>query len=186
MINKNIFEKKMINYTYLIIFFLIFSFSIVFIIRPTLITLFSLNKELSDLEKINKVYDDKIINFSQLQQYLETNRDKLVYLKESIPDKPNLNKIIDDLYKSSSMSGLIFKKVSVPEVNLKEEKEKKYNTVVFNVETFSDFSQIMSFLEILLNQRRLKSIQRLSVNRNKEASPSSQLKVEIKIEVGYL
>jgi Tfp pilus assembly protein PilO len=186
MINKNIFNKKMTDYTYLVMFFLFFSFSILFIIRPTLVTLFSLKKELFDLENVNKIYDDKIINFSQLQQYLETNRDKLIYLKEAVPDKPNLNKIIDDLYKSASISGLTFKRMSAPEVNLKEEKEKKYNTVVFNIETVSDFNQMMVFLENLSNQRRLKSIQKLLVSRNQEGSPSAQLKVEMKIEVGYL
>jgi len=187
MINKNIFDRKKItDYSYSILFFLFFSFSIFFIIRPTLVTLFSLKKELFDLENVNKIYDDKIINFSQLQQYLETNRDKLIYLKEAVPDKPNLNKIIDNLYKAASVSGITFKSMNAPEVSLKEEKEKKYNTVVFNIETISDFNQMMVFLEGLLNQRRLKSIQKLSVSHNEEGTSSAQLKVEMKIEMGYL
>jgi len=187
MINKNTFDRKKItDYSYSIMFFLFFSFSILFIIRPTLVTLFSLKKELTDLENVNRIYDDKIINFSQLQQYLETNRDKLIYLKEAIPDKPNLNKIIDNLYKAASVSGITFKSMSAPEVSLKEEKEKKYNTVVFNIETVSDFNQMMVFLESLLSQRRLTSVQKLSVSRNQEGSSSAQLKVEMKIEMGYL
>jgi len=186
MINKDIFNKRITDYTYLIFFFLLFSFSIFFIIRPTLITLFSLKKELSDLENVNKIYDDKIINFSQLQQYLENNRDKLIYLKEAVPDRPNLNKIIDDLYKSASISGLTFKKMGVSEVSLKEEKEKKYHTVILNIETVSDFNQMMVFLENLLNQRRLKSIQKLLINRNQEGTSSAELKIEMKIDASYL
>ena len=186
MINKNIFNKKMTDYTYLVMFFLFFSFAIIFIIRPTLVTLFSLKKEFTDLENVNRIYDDKITNFSQLQQYLEINRDKLIYLNEAIPDKPNLNRIIDNLYNVASVSGISFKSMSAPEVSLKEEKEKKYNTVVFNIETVSDFNQMTVFLEGLLNQRRLKSIQKLSISHNEEGTSSAQLKVEIKIEMGYL
>jgi len=186
MIGKNIFIKKANDYSYLIIFFLLFAFSVFFIIRPTLVNLFSLKRELLDLENINRIYDDKIINFGQLQQFLETNRESLVYLDEAIPDKPNLNKIIDDLYKTASGSGLTFDSLNTPEVNLKEKQSKQYQPIVFDIQMSTDFDKMMIFLENLLNQRRLKSIKKLLVSATEESSPSSELKINMQIEVGYL
>jgi len=186
MINKNIFQKKIFDYSYLIMFFLFFSFSIFFIIRPTLITLFSLKKEYLDLENINRIYDEKIINFSQLQQYLETNREKLPYLKEAMPDRPNLNKIIDDLYKVASLSGLVFKNINTPSISLKEATEKNYKSINFDINAVSDFDQMMSFIENLLEQRRLKLIKKLTISQSEEGTSSSQLKIEMKVETGYL
>jgi len=186
MTKEKIFNKKITDYTFSVLFFLFFSFSIFFIIRPTLSTLFSLKKQAQDLELINQIYDGKIIIFSNLQQFLENNRDKIPYLNEAIPEKPNLSKIIDDLDKVSSESGFTFKKINTAEISLKAAKDKKYNTAVFDIEGVSDFDQMMSFLEGLLNQRRLKLPEKILVERNKESSFSGQLKIKMRIKAGFL
>lgn len=186
MIKKDIFHPRIKDYTFSILFFLIFSFFIFFIIRPTLLTLTFLKREETDLKKINQIYDEKILGFSQLQQFLENNRDKLPYLMEAVPDKPNLSKVIDDLDKASSRSGIILKKVDTKEVNLKALRQKKYNTVSFNLESTADFDQLISFLEILLNQRRLKSIEKLIITKDEISSSSGQLQIQMKIKMSHL
>jgi len=186
MIQKDIFYKKAKDYTFSVLFFLIFSFSIFFIIRPTLVTLFSLKKQAKDLEEINQIYDQKIVMIAQVQQFLENNREKLPLLKEAIPDKPNLAKVIDDLNKVSSGSGLVFKKINAGATNLKEAKEKKYNQLVLTVEGEGDFPQMINFLEELLKQRRLKMVEKLIITKNQEGSPSGLLKVQMEIKTGYL
>jgi Tfp pilus assembly protein PilO len=145
MIKKDIFSKKVQDYTFSVLFFLIFSFSIFFIIRPTLKTLFSLKKQAKDLEEVDQFYDQKIVMIAQVQQFLENNREKLPLLKEAIPDKPNLAKVVDDLNKVSSESGFLFKKIDMGETSLKEAKEKKYNQLVLNIEGEADFSQSLIF-----------------------------------------
>jgi len=188
MIKKDIFSKKVQDYTFSVLFFLIFSFSIFFIIRPTLTTLFSLKKQVKDLEELNQFYDQKIVMIAQVQQFLENNREKLPLLKEAIPDKPNLAKVVDDLNKVSSESGFLFKKIDMGETSLKvkEAKEKKYNQLVLTVEGEGDFPQIINFLEEFLKQRRLKMVEKLIITQNKESSPSGLLKVEMKISASYL
>jgi Tfp pilus assembly protein PilO len=186
MIKKDIFSKKVQDYTFSVLFFLIFSFSIFFIIRPTLKTLFSLKKQAKDLEEVDQFYDQKIVMIAQVQQFLENNREKLPLLKEAIPDKPNLAKVVDDLNKVSSESGFLFKKINMGETSLKEAKEKKYNQLVLNIEGEADFSTISNFLEELLKQRRLKMVEKLIITQNKESSPSGLLKVEMEINASYL
>jgi len=185
MIKKDIFYKKA-DYTFSVLFFLFFSFSTFFIIRPTLKTLFSVKKQAKDLEEVDQIYDKKITMIAKVQQFIENNREKLPLLKEAIPDKPNLAKVIDDLEKASSESGFLFKKIDMGETNLKKTKEKEYNQLVLNIEGEADFSKIFNFLERLLKQRRLKMIDKLIIKKNNESSPSGLLKVEMEINASYL
>ena len=53
---KSIFEKKSGDNIYVIFFLLIFSIFIVFAIKPSLMTAYSLKKEEIDLTKIDQVY----------------------------------------------------------------------------------------------------------------------------------
>jgi len=186
MIKKDIFYKKANDYTFSVLFFLVFSFSIFFIVRPTLKTLFSLKKQAKDLEEVNQIYDQRIVMIANLQQFLENNREKLPLLKEVIPDKPNLAKVIDDFNKVSSESGFLFTKINTEEISLKEAKEKKYKQVVLNIEGETDFEKMINFLEGLLKQRRLKMIEKLIVTKSEESSPSGLLKIQMEIKAGYL
>jgi len=186
MIKKNIFYERAEDYIFLVLFFLIFSFSIIFIIRPTLKTLFALKRELKELEEINQSYEQKILIFAQIQQFFENNREKIHLLKEAVPDKPNLSKVIDDINKTSSESSFLLKTINVESVNLKENKEKKHNYLILNIEGETDFSKIISFSEELLKQRRLKMIEKLIITENQETSPSGLLKFQMEVKSSYL
>src|SRR3990167_863968 len=65
-IDEAILEQKkfseMVDYFFVIFFLLIFSVFIIFAIKPSLITAYSLKKEEIDLTKIDKVYEEKISN----------------------------------------------------------------------------------------------------------------------------
>jgi len=187
MIKKDIFYSKIQDYTFLVLFFLIFSFSIIFIIRPTLKTLFLLEKELKDLEEINRIYDQKILMISQIQYFFENNREKIPLIKDAVPHKPNLAKVIDDVNQNSSESGIVIKKMSTATTNLKEDKEKKYNNLILNIEGEADFSKIMIFYEELLKKRRLKMIEQLIITKEKESTSSSDLlKFQMEVSVIYI
>jgi len=54
-ISKSIFVKKTGNYISIIFFLLIFSIFIIFAIKPSLTTAFSLKKEEVDLKKVDRV-----------------------------------------------------------------------------------------------------------------------------------
>ncbi|GIW64964.1 MAG: hypothetical protein KatS3mg092_0897 [Patescibacteria group bacterium] len=77
-LKKNIFSKSQ-DYTYIILFLIIFSIFIFFAINPSLKTAFSLKKEKNDLEVINNIYEQKIINIANIQNQLEENREKTIF-----------------------------------------------------------------------------------------------------------
>lgn len=189
-ITKKIFTKKATDYTFTILFFLIFSLFILFAIKPSLTTAVSLKKEESDLKIIDSKYESNIINIVSVQSLMEEHREKLPLLTDAISDHPQVNKMIDDIKKASDQTAFVIKKAGIEEVSLLDTKNKKLQTLLLTIEGSSDFDILMKFIQSLSNQRRLKTIEKIVItnsgNLESQASSSGQLKVIMNVEAYYL
>lgn len=181
-------SKRVKDYSFTIIFFIVFSFFIIFAIRPNLTTVFSLQKQLKELRVLDASYEDVIIHIVDLQSLLETNRDNMYLLDEALPASPQVNKVIDDLKKSASEAGVLIRKIDVGEVNLKEdEKKKDIKAFTLSMETNSDFTEVKTFIDQFMNQRRLKMVRNLSIIKDtKDGTGSASLKIKMDISGYYL
>lgn len=188
MITKKIFSKKVTDYTFAVLFFMIFSFFIIFAIKPSLTTAVALKREEYDLRRIDEIYENQIINIADIQSLMEQNREKLPLLTMAVSDYPKVNKLIDDIQKAGNKSLFSIKKASIGEVNLFNTQRNKLQTLHLTIEGNSDFETLSNFIETLLNQRRLKTIRKMVINKNQDeqGSPSAMLKVTMEIEVYYL
>lgn len=190
-ISKKIFTKKATDYSFTILFFLIFSLFILFAIKPSLTTAVSLKKEESDLKLIDTKYENNIVNIASVQSLMEENREELPLLTDAISDHPQVNKMIDDIKKASDQTSFVLTKAGIGEVNLLDTKNNKLQTLLLTIEGSSDFDSLMKFIQSLSNQRRLKTIQKMTITPSNSldgqvASSSGQLKVIMNIEAYYL
>lgn len=188
-ISKKIFTKKTTDYTFTILFFLIFSMFIFFAIKPSLTTAASLKKEEIDLKAIDSRYENNIIDIASVQSLMEEHRDQLPLLTDAISNHPQVNKMIDDITKASEQTSFAIKKASIGEVNLLDTKNKQLLMLHLTIEGASDFDTLMKFIQSLSNQRRLKTIEKMVITEsqdNQQASPSGQLRVVMDIEAYYL
>jgi len=112
-------DKKIQNYSYHIFFFLVFSFFIIFAIQPNLSTAFRLQKELQDLRLQNKKSEEVILQIVNYQSLMEEYRDSLSVLDEAVPSTPELAKVVDEISKTASDSGLIVKSLTIESIDLK-------------------------------------------------------------------
>jgi Tfp pilus assembly protein PilO len=151
-------QKKVQDYSYSIVFFLIFSFFVYFAIRPNLITAFNLQKELQDVKLQNREYEEKIMQIVNYQSTVEQYRDKFHLLDEAIPNEPQIASIIEDVRTSASSSGTILQSLNAQSVTYKKEKTKKIMTYTVNLTTKSDISQVELLITNLINQRRIKTV----------------------------
>lgn len=180
---KSVFEKKSGDYIFIVFFLLIFSIFIIFAIKPSLTTAYSLKKEEKDLTKIDKVYEEKISSISLIQSLMEENRDNLPLLNQSISEQPEVNKIIEDIKKIADKNFITINKASIVDINLSQTNKEKQN-VKLKMETTANFENLRQFIADIFSQRRLKLINDLSINRDKESSGSGNLKVNLTID-GY-
>lgn len=184
-ISKSIFVKNNSNYIFVIFFLLIFSVFIIFAIKPSLTTAFSLRKEESDLVKIDKSYEEEINNIISIQTQTEANRDNLSLFSQSIPEHPEVNKIVEDIKKIADKNSVSINKASIVDINLSSTNQ-ELQDVKLIMEVGVSFDNLKQFVTDLFSQRRLKIVDNIVINRDKEASSSGDLKVVLTINGFYL
>ena len=144
-LTKIIFSKKTSDYTFAVLFLLIFSIFIVFAIRPSLTTAASLKKEEKDLLKIDALYENKIMDIALVQSQIEENRDSLFLLNDAVSEYPQVNKMIEDVKKIADENDLFIKKASIADVNLLKN-QKSIDKISMIVEGSINFDNLVKFL----------------------------------------
>ena len=185
-------NKEVRKYGFDIAFFVIFSFFLIFAIRPNLITAFSLQKELQDLKIQNKESEAVILQVVNYQSTLEEYRDKIPLLDQAVPSTPTVAQVVDEIRKSASDSGILLHAVSVESIDLKGEQEsevqtqqsdaineeptqeatKGINSFSITISGVANINQANVFLDKLMNQRRLKKIDSVTLTQEENGSTS--------------
>lgn len=185
---KKLTYKKIKDYSYTIIFFLIFSFFLLIVIKPNLTNVASLQVQLDKLTSLDNDYSKVIAKIVDYQADLENLREDLPILDEALPNYPAINRVIGDLTAIASDSGVVFKTIEVGRIELKEninKNQRKNLTISFTTE--SEFPKINSYINLLINQRRLKTLQSLLIDRDQtQGSQSAVLKVKLEVNGYYL
>ncbi len=182
---KDIFTKKTRDYTFAILFLLIFSGFIVFAIRPSITTAFSLKKEEADLDKIDKTYESKIMDIASIQSQIEDHREELHLLDDAVSQYPEVNKMVEDVKTIADRNNFLIKKANIADVDLTVSK-KTMEKVSLIVEGKTSFEDFMVFMNELHSQRRLKTINKVIIGRDLESTGSGSLRVVITIDGYYL
>jgi len=187
-IKKKILGRKFQDYSYSIFFFLTFSFFLFFVIRPNLINVFSLHEELAHLNLLDKNYENVIKKILEIQSFIETNRNDLYVLDQSLASTPQINKILDDITVSASSSGLMINQMNISSIDLKENTINTTKKVfIINIGANGDFLQVSRFKKLIENGRRLKVVKNLQLIKNDQDSPeSADLDIKFIVETYYL
>lgn len=184
-ISKSIFKKKGADYIFVVFFLLIFSVFINFAIKPSLTTAYSLKKEEVDLTKIDKVYEEKIGNITLIQTQIEENRENLPLLNQSVSEKPEVNKIIEDIKKIADKNTLLIRNANITNIDFIKSNEEK-QSVELKMEATATFENLKQFMTDISSQRRLKLIDSLEISRDTESSNSGNLNINLTIDGYYL
>jgi Tfp pilus assembly protein PilO len=172
-------NKKTSDYTFIIAFFLLFSFFVIFAIKPNLETAFRLRKELSELKSLDTNYNDAIAQIVNIQTILTEHRDDIVLLNQALPETPQLSKVISDIKTNADATGVTVRRMDVAELDLKKSKNTKIKNYILTIETSSDFPSMKAFIDGTFAQRRLKLIKLVDFDKDAaqsqaQASPPAQ------------
>lgn len=182
-------SKKTQNYSYVIIFLIIFSIFIIAAIKPALTTAFSLQKEEVELTKLDAKYEEAILSIVNTQSLIEEVRDDLPLFETALPDRPNVNTLLNDLQIAADENNIIPTSINVGEVNLKQIGGVKVKTLKITMETSSSFNNLRGFANTLIDQRRLKAIDSFKIEKkekSKGSTESAELKLSLEVEGLYL
>jgi len=190
--DKNSFIKRLLNsklkdYSYTVAFFLIFSFFVYFVIRPNLLAIFKSLNKIEELNKMNSFYDLQVKKIIDLQTNLELIRDDYAYINGAMPVYPQINKVFSDLKETTEKDNLLIENLNFDNINLKDNKTAKSAKLLkINLGLIGGFENLRFFINDINSQLRLKSITDLSIIKEKGATESSQLKMELVVDSFYL
>lgn len=196
----NLSGEEIKDYSYLIGFFLIFSFFIFFVIRPNLKSVFESHLLIEKLKKDDALYESEIMSVIDIQEKMINFRNDLPIINSAITFKPDVNQLINDIIKIIKNNFFLVENFSFANVNLKDvSRENVLKPISFSLNLIGNFSDLISLINEINQQRRLKLIKSISVEKeiNKEmmvastesaqlSSESAQLKINLIVEGYYL
>lgn len=185
---KHLFDQKVRDYSFVVAFLIIFSFFIIFIIKPNISLVFQLGREKDYLDQLDKNYENTIIEIVNLQSEMEKIRPNLDIIDQALPNQVAIDKVVDDLQKSASVSSVSIKKVNFGNFSLiNRDSDKKLKKIQFNIDFISSFKNASDYVKFLFKQRRLKGINQIIFDKPLDASTdSADLNIKLVGEVFYL
>lgn len=158
-----LYQKKQVRvYTELVLSLLTIAFFAFFAIRPTLITIASLVKEIEDKQVITQKLQEKINALALAQQEYAAVSSELSLVEEALPQEPNLSLFIRQLETLTVQNGVALRTIQFGQVDLRGQPVTKPNSgekeevskATFNLAVSGDYQNLRSFLQSLENLRR--------------------------------
>lgn len=176
-------DEKVQDYTFTIFFFLVFSVFVLFAIRPNILTAFSLQRELQELKLKNREAEEVILQIVNYQSVIENYRDKLPLLDEAVPSSPGLARAAEEVRLTAASSGLVVEQLTVDSITFSDEMGTgELETYSIALSSTSSSEQMTQFIQAILNQRRLKIFDSLSIS----AGSDGTINVSFQMRTYYL
>ncbi len=183
-------NRNVRDYTYAIMFFVVSTFFAFFVIRPVLSIAITIQREAEDLERINQVYERNITKVLELQSQIEALRPRRHLIDEAIPSSPRVDAVIADIQRAAQQANIPITVLQIQAVELKNEvgdnKGQEEPIVAANLSTTASYSNIEAFLQAVARQRRVKSIERLSMGLNSGSNDEVTIVLEIELDSHYM
>lgn len=183
-IKKIFLGSEMYDYYYIIAFLLIFSFFIFYIIKPSLTTAFSLRTELSELEKVYKVYESNIVEIRKISLFLQSSVEDVVLVDQAIPQMPETQTLIEDIKNAAVDNEVNLTNLSLASFDLKNSlKTNQLKSLIVKMDTSGKYENIINFSQKLIQQKRLKTINNFKIGKNEEGEPVSSGEADLKVTI---
>lgn len=164
-------------------------FFAIFAIRPTLVTISDLIKEIDDKKALSEKMSQKIASLATIQtQYLSLG-DQILVLDEAIPAKPKFEEALRVIEKIASERKLVINSIQVNEVPAAQEEDipfsqKERKNLPVSVMVSGDYLTIRNFVEDLKNYRRALIVDSIIFSVNEERN-QKKLTANITINIQF-
>jgi len=153
-------KKKARVYTSIILSIFTTAFFGFFAIRPTLVTIGGLLKEIKDKREVVAQMDQKIDNLNKAQTNYTRIKNDLDLVEESLPLDPDLPILIKQLESLARLSSVTIESVRFEKTNLQGEIEKEESqTAGFSLALLGSYENLKEFLNSLDTLRRVISVE---------------------------
>ena len=173
------------NYIYLSLFFIIFSFFLIFVIRPTLKSAFQAKIKRKELISTTSKLESVINKAVNLQIQAEKYREDFLLLYQALPESVKISQLVRDINQALQINGLRILRSEVSDIVLVGGKGKGLKKVELQYTLSGKFSEFLKFLDVLENQRRIKLIDNLDITKIEQISnqATGEAKINVKFKI---
>lgn len=165
-------------------------FFAIFAIRPTLLTMADLVKEIADKRELDKQMDLKIASLSTAEEQYQKYETQFYLLDQSIPRQFDLVRSLKIIEKLAGEDQLVLERISlsaIPDpisetVALAGTGQFQRDFLLVNLDVTGDYLMIKRLVEKLINLRQLMIVDQVSFDKETD---SSNLSVRIRVNLPY-
>ncbi len=153
--------KKSKVYTGIIISLLTIIFFIIFAIKPTLVTIAQLIRQVKDQKTVVTALEKKTNNLSQAQTNYLNIESRLFLVDEALPTTAEINSLVKQFEILSRKSGISIESFRINEATLNTSKSKKSQKqpVSFNLTISGNYESLKTFIDSLNDLRRIITVE---------------------------
>lgn len=184
-------RKDVRSYFNLTLTFLTVAFFGFFAIRPTLIIIAKLVKEIEEKEEINHQLDKKIASLVSAQEQYSANQERFYLLDQALPKIPDFPSLIYCLENIASSTNVEFKSFSISKIDISGETKskitpKKASSFEFNLSLTGSFQNLQQFVHQAESLRRLIFLKSISFGKPKKTQEEeNQILLTISGDTNY-
>lgn len=166
----------------LILSLLTASFFLAFAIRPTVITIIKLNKEIEDRRMVEKKLTEKINTLTRLSQTYSRIENKLDIVQKTLPSRPNVEDLLLILETTAFQNQVTILSLRLRPTTIftpkKSQTEFKLTPITFKAVFQGKYQNLLSELDTLARSGRLIKIEKFQMKKSREKGEKLDLEVE--------
>lgn len=168
------YSAKTRSFAWLALTIFMISFFLIVAIRPTLVTIAKLNKEIKDKTQASKQLQNKIDAIITAQDIYARNADNLALLDEAFPEKSEFPVLAYFFEQTATASGVTLKSLNFERIGGATQGDKSTSSLSslplnFSITASGDYLKLKDFLKELESSRRILKIEASTFNRVKKA-----------------
>jgi Tfp pilus assembly protein PilO len=159
----------------LILTLLTFSLIISFAIKPAILTIISLHKELKESQKVNEALTNKLQNLTQAQQNFIALQQDLIYVDRALPKTAEFNRLAREINYLAYYNNVILASGNFGKFDLLPVPSQQPAELSLNFAINGSFADIKNFVADLNNISRLVNIEGITFNNKSTANDNKNI-----------
>ncbi len=163
------------------------AFFAIMAIRPTLMTIAKLNREIKDKREASQKLQTKINAIVAAQALYAKNLDNLPLLEEALPSRSEFPRLAFFLEENASASAVELKNLTFEKIEVSGKSASpsaKANSLNFSLSVIGDYVNLKDFINRMENSRRILEIDSLIFNQTKREE-GGQLSVQMSGQASF-
>jgi len=180
-------RKKARTYTGVVFSIFTVIFFLYFAIKPTLVTITGLFKEIQDQRQVAEKLQDKINSLNQAQMEYSLIENDLYLVDQALPTDPQVSSLVKEIEALARQSGVSLEGFRVDKTQLKGESSLGTTSQInLNINVNGEYKNLKDFLNSLSSLRRVILVKSFSFKSAKTESQTLTLGLGLAADAHYL